>query len=329
METQFKPYSLGVAAENKSLTSRHLAIAPHEITPGLDGEISFNPEERIFSGFDKDGNEYQTKVTEDVSITAEWLPFGSNRMTPPDVRRGEPVMVYRLADTDRYYWRCLGLRDDLRRLETVIYAFNANPSETDNGLNLENCYYLEISTHQKLITLGTSQANGEPYGYAIQLDTGEGKFSLEDTLGNSMHLDTGRILWEFINAAETHVKLDKEHIYMFAHNSIEMEATKLIQMKTTNFVLEAGDSYSLKAGNSIYMESTTINSKANSVTHETPTATYTGNVNIGGSLAISGGMSTGSGGSGGDCNIGGPVKCKHITCDGITSSQPINAPNID
>lgn len=323
METQFRPYSLGVAAENKSLTSRHLAITPHEITPGLDGEISFNPEEKIFSGFDKDGNEYQTKVTEDSSITAEWIPFGSNRFIPPDVRRGEPVMIYRLADTDRYYWRCLGLRDDLRRLETVIYAFNANPDENANGISLDNCYYIEISTHQKLITLGTSQANGEPYGYAIQLDTGEGKFSLEDTLGNMMHLDTGRILWEFINAAETHVKLDKEHIYMFAHNSIEMEGSQLVHMKTTNFVLEASDSFTLTAGNGIYMEASTISTKSDSVSHDTPEATYTGNLNVGGSLGVSGGMSTGSEGTGGDCNIGG-----RIVCAGIDSSENISAPNI-
>ncbi len=323
METQFKPFSVGVAAENKSITSRHLAVVLHELSPGLDGEIAFNPQEQIFSGFDKDGNEYQTKVTEDASVTAEWLPFGSNRLTPPDVRRGEPVMIYRIADTDRYYWRVMGLRDDLRRLETVIYAFNANPNEGNNGLSLDNCYYFEVSTHQKSITLGTSQANGEPYGYVAQIDAGGGRFTLEDTIGNILHLNSGQSLWEIINASQTHVKLDKEHIYMHANKSIEMDAGQLIQMSTRNFVLKAGDSFSLTAGNRVYMEAGTIETKANSVSHDTPQANYSGALNVGGALGIGAGMSTGTAGGGGDCNIGGKIYCA-----GIDSTDNINAPNL-
>lgn len=326
----FTHYSLGVAAENKSLNSRHLAVSPTERSSALDGEITFNPQDKVFSGFDKAGDAYELKVTEDVSIEAEWLPFGSNRVTPPDVRRGEPVMIYRMADTDRYYWRCLGLRDDLRRLETVIYAFNANPDEGNNGIDLNNCYFFEISTHTKQVTVGTSQANGEPFGYGIQLDTGEGKFTLEDTIGNIFHLDSARVLWEIINSDQTHVRLDRKNVYVKADENIEMEAGNSIMMRAGNsMLLQAGDGIQIKAGNSIYSEASSITSKASSVEHDTPNATYTGSMEVGGSLALGGGLTTGTGGGGsGSCTVGGNISATEITCTRLTASERVDAPNL-
>lgn len=301
--SQFTIYSLGVAAENKSLSSRHLAVIPHEINPGLDGEVAFNPQEQTFKGQDREGNPYELNVVEDATLTAEWLPLGTNRLTPPDIRRGEPVLIYRAADTDRYYWRCMGLRDDLRRLETVIYAYNANPDANESGVNLDDCYFLEISTHEKLVTFGTSMQNGEPYTYAFQLNTGEGKFTMQDSLGNQLYLNTGEVFWEIINAAGTYIRLDKEHIYAYARQSIEMEAGKLIELRTTNFILKASDSARLEVGNEIYMSAQSIN-------HQTPISTFSGEVQISGNMT-SGSISTGG-----------------ISCSGVNSSGNVNAPNI-
>ena len=330
-DTVFRMYCLGVAGENKSLTSRHLAIIPTERTPAMDGEIAFNPQSRTFSGSDKNGDPYQISVTEDATLTAEWLPMGSNRVTPPDVRRGEPVVVYRLADSGRYYWRCMGLRDDLRRLETVIWAFNANPDDESNGngVDIDNCYFIEVSTHTKQITLGTTQKNGEPYGYGIQLDTAKGKFTLEDTIGNILHLDSAWSLWEMINSSGTHVRLDKKIIYMFAPDKIDMEATNLIEMRTRDLIMRVDNSTRLMSGNSIYFETGSFTTKSNQTTHDSPNSTYTGNLNVGGNLGIGGSMSTGTSGGGGNASIGGDASVSgNITCRRLTASENVSAPNL-
>lgn len=231
MASQLTFYSVGVAAENKSLSSRYLAITPTEITPALDGEINFNPTEKTFTGQDAKGDPYELKMTEDLTLSAEWLPLGSNRVTPPDIRRGEPIAIYRLADSDQFYWRCLGLRDDLRRLETVIYAFNANPDEGTSKLDFENCYLLEISTHQKLVTFTTSTANGEPFRYTFQFNTAEGQVVLTDDVGNYVELDSAITRIRSQNADNTWCELNKRDLNANAPDNIYMEAGKQFQVK--------------------------------------------------------------------------------------------------
>ena len=43
--SQLRPYSIGVASENKPLDTRHLNVAPIEMLSALDGEIKFDPDE--------------------------------------------------------------------------------------------------------------------------------------------------------------------------------------------------------------------------------------------------------------------------------------------
>lgn len=319
--SQLVPYSLGIAAENKPLTTRHLNITPTELLPALDGEINFNPTTETFSGVDSVGDPYEVSVNKDVSISAEWLPMGSNRVTPPDVRRGEPIMIYRLADSDRYYWQCMGLRDDLRRLETVILAINANPDPSSGrGIDVSECYFLEVSSHQKLITLGTSKANGEPFSYTMQLNTGSGEFTVEDDIGNHLYLNSGRAFWEMTNADGSYYQLDRQTINISAPTVINMEA---------------GSSIILQAGDGIHMSAPSISSKSDVTEHNCPTTTYSGHLSIGGNLSVGG-----AGGGGGDVHIRGSglfegsleftetLSAQRIECTYLNASQGVSAPNL-
>lgn len=334
MPSELVFYSIGIAAENKGLTSRELMVSPTELNPTADGEITFNPTERVFSGVDRNGEEYSVTATEDNALPAEWLPMGSNRVTPPDIRRGEPIALYRLGDTARYYWRCMGLRDDLRRLETVIYAFNGTPDNNSQELNLDNCYFFEVSTHNRTITMGTSQKNNEAVKYAAQFDAGNGKFTVEDNLGNFMHLDSTNVLWELHNADGTKCRLDRKNIFLDAPDSIYASAKNLIRMSAQNIQLLAGSGIELKAGNSIYAEAPDITAKASQVTLDTPQTTMTGNASTGGNMKVGGSISTGTGGGGGNATIGGSadiqgsLNCGEITCTRVNSSGPVNGSNI-
>lgn len=247
--SQLTLFSIGIAAENKPLDTRKLNVTPIESLPAIDGEINYSPTEHTSVGYDEEGNRYEVKATTDVSLTAEWMPGGTNRVTPPDIRRGELVEIWQVGDSDQYLWRCMGLRDDLRRLETVIFAFNASPNENSPGIDVSTCYFLEVSAHKKLVTFATSQANGEPFGYTMQFNTGSGQVTLEDTIGNSLHLDSGKVFWEMINSDGTLLQLDRKSIYAKADENIELRAGNDIYAEAgKNVTIKAGANFLAKAG---------------------------------------------------------------------------------
>ena len=207
-------YSIGIAVENKPTDSRFLNVTPIELISALDGELNFNPVEEVFKGVNDKGEPYEVSVTTENSISCEWLPLGTNRFTPPDIRRGEYIEIFRLGDSDQFYWRCMGLRDNLRRLETVIYVFNASPDLNAEGIDPETCYFMEINTHQGQVTLSTSKANGEKATYRAQFNGNEGKFVIEDDIGNYIFLDSVERILTLFNVDETEIRLDKTNLFI-------------------------------------------------------------------------------------------------------------------
>lgn len=224
-------YSIGVVAVNKKLTSHFVEITPIEDIPYLDGEITDNFEEYEASGKDHLGKEFNVKVDTTASIRAKWLPAGnSNRITSPDVRRGEHVAIYKFGDADEYYWATLLQDKHIRRLETVIYSFSNNREE-----NIEDSptttYFFEISTHKKLIHIHTSKNDDEPFIYDIQLDTKNGNFVLRDDDDNYIFLDS----------KERHIKLhNKDTSYMEMDKKIiNIHSLEEVNIKTKHYTLHA------------------------------------------------------------------------------------------
>jgi len=200
MENEFNPhavqvsklrfYSIGIVAENKLLSSKEVEVTPMEEMPIMDGELAPVAVDYKSKAVDKLGSSYETTVETTTTIKAKWLPLGAgNRITAPDVRRGERVILYKFGDTDQYFWTTENEDLKLRKLETVIYAFSATTNEGAE-MNAQTFYFFEISTHKKLITLHTSKDNGEPFGYDVQLDTGNGKLVITDDVGNYILLDS-------------------------------------------------------------------------------------------------------------------------------------------
>lgn len=230
--SMFRPYSLGIAAENKSLKSKELTISPIEHLPFVDGELVSNPTALDFFGVDESNQQYEGKIATDNVLTATWLPESNNRVTAPDIRRGERVIVYRVADSDKFYWRSLGLDDHLRKLETVIFAISGNPNEGSEVLDPTTCYFVEISTHTKNVVFQTSKANGEPFSYRFQFNTAEGNVTLDDDIGNQFYLDSQEHYLMLKNTDETKVELDKRDLFLTAIDNIKMKAGKSIVQET-------------------------------------------------------------------------------------------------
>lgn len=187
--SELKMYSYGVVAANKSPQSNEIQVTPVEKVPMNNGELTDNLDSRNVKGEDADGATFEATVRSANTLTARWLPFGSNRKTSPDVRRGEKVCIWKFADADKYYWSELEYDPKLRKLETVIWAFSNTKSEGDDATE-DTTYFLEISTHTKTVHFHTSTSDGEPYGYDFVLNTKDGIFQFFDTIQNAFFMDS-------------------------------------------------------------------------------------------------------------------------------------------
>lgn len=227
--SQLKIYSLGIVANNKKISSKNIEVTPIEKAPMLSGELSDNAMQYNSEGVTASGAAYSTEATISSTITASWLRMScSNRETAPDVRRGETVVIYQFADTDQYYWATLLDDVSLRRLETVIYGFNANPSDTTENSS-DNMYFIEISSHKKIMHIHTSTANGEPYAYDVQINAGDGCIIIQDDIGNTFSLDSTQNTFNIKNADGSVIDLNKKNLSLTVPETITMKGRMLVQ----------------------------------------------------------------------------------------------------
>lgn len=216
-------YSVGLAAENKRMDTNQLNVFPMEALNAYDGELRVNPQEIHTQATDANGNPVEFRVLTDTVLTADWMPVDSNRLSAPDVRRGEEVEIWRLADSDVYYWRSRSTRLGQRTLESSIYAWAAAPDITDEKRNATNSYFLEISTHVGHITLSTSQKNKEPFGYRLQINTRDGKVVLQDQTGNTIYMDSKERVIRSLNSTGSEIAINDKDIYMKAVRDFKVD----------------------------------------------------------------------------------------------------------
>lgn len=239
--SKLTPYSHGYAVANKEPGSKFLMVLPAEHFSAIDGEVNSVVSKAETQGKDPNGKVYTTSSNPSNGISAEWLPFGTNRLTAPDIRRKERVLLYRFADTDKYYWTELGLDDHLRKLETVIYVFNADPeTSSTNEIDINKCYFLEISTRTRQVTFQTSKANGEPFRYVTQFDTASGHFGLADDAGNFIELDSKNTELRVKNRDGSYFELTKKIISAYAPDVLNLTAANTMNLKTQTLNIEVG-----------------------------------------------------------------------------------------
>jgi len=203
--------SIGVVAINKARGSKVVEVVLSEVSPFLDGELTDNADTQAVAGLGVDGRAFDATLTSTGTVPATWLPQGSNRVMPPDVRRGTKVRILQFANDPQYYWSELGLDDHLMKLETAIYAFSGTSDEGANP-DATNTYYLEISTHDGLVALHTSAANNEPNEWDVQVNTKESKFLVTDSLGNYVTIESATGLIEAKNYKGTTIRMEGKDV---------------------------------------------------------------------------------------------------------------------
>ncbi len=222
MTSSFVFYSVGYATVNKERDSRKIQALPVEAASATDGETTHNPVQEILEGIDKEGNTYQVKGTQTRDLECDWFPYEDNRATPPDIRRGELVAIYRLANTSQYFWRCMNFRNGLRTLEHVVLCYGASPNPGGSGLDFDKCYTITISPMDGHVTLKTTKANKEPYAYTAQFNTKEGWFGIADDVGNFGELNSKDTRIKLQNASQSFIKLEKDTIDLKADRYVKI-----------------------------------------------------------------------------------------------------------
>lgn len=232
--SQLKFFSTGFVAQNKALKSNDVEVFPSEAAPMTDGQVTGNADTFKTTGQDQTGAAFNVTMKATSTLNCTWLPLGSsNRKTSPDVRRGEEVMIMQFADADKYYWVTMKDGSALRKLETVVYAFSGTQDESA-GSDADTCYYFEVSTHKKLIHLHTSQANGEQWGFDIQINTDGGFIQFQDTVGNTFTLDASENQLTMQNANGSIVDVNKTNITISCSDTMTLKATTINQQSTTS-----------------------------------------------------------------------------------------------
>ena len=318
-------HSIGRVAANKPLDSKMVEVWSTETSSMTDGEITDALSTVEASGMDADGNKFTVKVDTTNSVPAKWLPFGqSNRITAPDVRRGDRVMIWQFADGGEYWWTDMDDGIKLRRLETVIFAISGTPKE-DTDPTSENTYFMEFSSHKKAVTFHTSNANGEPFTWDFQVNAGEGNAVLKNSAGDYISIDGVEKRIEMVNSIGSYIDINKTKIAIFAEDEISLNSKNII----------------LNGKDTIHTETKTMTTENTTWDIKSKT-THTGDFNEIGMLGLSGNMTTTGGGGGtGKVTIGADVVITEtvtaksganfggtVTAKKIVSEEAISAPNV-
>lgn len=285
----FHLHSMGRVAENLELGSKVVRVYFTEDRIGEDEEVIANPQREEVS-YQTGAGERKAAVNTDTAIPCKWLKRNSNRVTPPNVRRDDEVLVWRMGDSDDYYWEDTG-NSNVKRLETVIWAYSADPNGPING-DLTNAYVVELSTHEGIFAVHTSTSNGEPFAWDFQIDAKGGRASVESSGGEHVLIDSNEELVELMNASESVAQLKGPDAFVNVKNNIHFTAENDQEFICKRFIVKASEK----------------------VLFESPQVECSQELKVGGSADVTGGIK-----SGGDMTGGGSA----------TFTGPVKAPSFD
>ena len=228
-----KPYSVGYAAANIKVGQTELQVIPVEKLTHIDGEVTDNVETKSTTGVDGTGNNYSDNIDVSLAIKAKWLSRDPWLKFPGLVRRGEQVQIWRVGDSDQYYWELMGTSNHLRRKDILLLVISNTRDESTTELTAQNSVMFEINTTDGHIVLKTPKNDGEKCAYTIQLSMKDSNFFVSDDIGNSILLASKEELIQLRNTSDTYVKLEQDKMELAANTSILIK-TKDLNIQTTN-----------------------------------------------------------------------------------------------
>lgn len=252
--SQLAIYSMGKAADDKPRGEKKLNVVLSEVSFAQETKVETQvaPAEAAHEG---EGGKDTVQTNLGNTVEALWWNFNGFRVSPPDVKKDDDVIILRLGDTDIYYWLDLNTAN-VKRLECLVFAINADP-KNKIAQDLSNAYWFMFSSLDKMLQIHTSTSNGEPFAWDIQLDTKESRLVVQDSKGNTVYVDSKEDDIGMANSMGSKFQVIKQKIFGTAEEEI--------RFKTKAFIVQC---------------QTALLDAATSVTHKTPSTKMTGNLDV-------------------------------------------------
>lgn len=260
-------YGVGYVTEDKQTDTDEIMVYVPALYPEADGGLEATTEKKSVTSQSPTGDAHSSTGLSSNSIPAKWLPFNTNRITAPDVRKGSKVVIYKFKGSNEYRWMYFGM-DGTLRLETVIYAWSASPKVSEDvPFDTDHYYIFLVSSHAGKFQLLTGQGNGEPAGFAITLDTKNGGYSMRDTEENVFSLDSMAHIWSFMNQEQSLIAMDKKTIVMSCEDTMLLKGKEHIGIQTKVLEIRADESITMDVGQQTNLLSPNILIRGK-ITHE-------------------------------------------------------------
>lgn len=187
--SKFNILSIAEVANDKVKDALDVDSYLLEIIPDMTGNTN---EEQVLSSMSesytkkvKSANVKKTKL-----IKSRWFPLSDpNRVTPPDVCKGEKLLIFDFAGVDDYLWTTFQSTPSYRKLEKAVWMFSDNPSMESKN-TMEDAYTFMIDTYDRQVHFHTATANGEYTTWDMQWDTYLGQFTLIDGKKNEIQIQS-------------------------------------------------------------------------------------------------------------------------------------------
>ena len=226
---------------NECLNNYPLEVVIPDLTPmySADGKIIDDKRQPLVRNYKyeynypyaKQGEKFTGSIVEYPSVKCYY--FGRRNATVPHITMGEQVLVYYHRGNQIFYWKELGRDNYLPRLEKYRLFVNDQQSvkkaadvtlKNYNRPNDDNSYYLEFDTINKHIILGTSATDGEKTRYWLKMNPKDMTFSIWDTDGNRIQIDSKQHRIYLRNREQTTVDIHNQDINIWSQNSITIES---------------------------------------------------------------------------------------------------------
>jgi len=185
-----RPIDYGIVVKDLELKSEEYKTGTVEVfLSGLLASFSGDLTEEVTSKGQtniKDTVKSNT-VKSDVKIKCEWTPMGSNRVSPPLVKKGMQVQVLQVGFTDKYVWHTVHYQPELMQHDICLSIYG-NSKVFKENMNKDNTYYTIVDTVNKLVQLHTSNNDDEACTYDIKLNTKNGVLTIVDGKNNKIEL---------------------------------------------------------------------------------------------------------------------------------------------
>ena len=215
--SKFNVYTIGEVAKDKVKDALDIEVWVKEIMPDKIGNT--DEKENLTSVSNSYSGKVKTAIVDKTKmIKARWFPYSDpNRVTPPDVCKGEPVLIFTYAGIDDYLWTTFQSVPAYRKLEKAVWLFSDNKSMESKD-TLEDAYRLEIDTYDKQVWFHTATANDEYTTWDMQWDTGIGQFTLIDGKQNEIQIQSFRDRLNISIRQDADILIDNDTTYYNGHD---------------------------------------------------------------------------------------------------------------